>query len=229
MAKLLEFLNTNSGALSALFSGVVTIATIVYAWLTAKLVHETRQMRQVQTEPRIQVTYRVSEEWINFLDISIRNIGLAPAYEIQFSVRGETSLPGTQELLDRLMKLSSFKNGLAYLGPREQYISFWTSLVEGDQSKVESRLVVDCSYRSAAGATYRHPCIVDLSELKGSSRLGEPPLLKMAKHIEAMAKDIHQMTTGFGKAKVDVYTQSDRDDERAKPKTRFQAEKQGGE
>jgi hypothetical protein len=46
--------------------------------------------------------------------------------------------------------------------------------------------------------------------------------------MEALAKDVHLVTSGFGKAKVDVYTQADRDDERAKLDARFRAEKQGG-
>lgn len=225
MTDLLDTLNKNSGALSAVFSGVVTVATVIYAWLTAKLVQETRQMRQVQTEPRIQVTYRVSEHWINLLDVSVRNIGLGPAHDIQFKVRGETDLPGTKELVEKLMKLACFQRGLAYLGPSEEYFSFWVSLVEGDQTKVESRVVVEAAYRSATGVLYQHDCVIDLSELKGSSRLGEPPLLKIAKHIEAMAKDIHNVTAGNQRAKVDVHTKADRDEERARLEERFNAER----
>ncbi len=180
-------------------------------------------MRQVQTEPRIQVTYRVSEHWINFLDISVRNIGLGPAHNIQLSVRGETDVPGTTELIDRLLKLSPFQKGLAYLGPNEEYLSFWTSLVDGHASKVDSRLLVDASYRSVTGVSYQHTCVIDLSDLKGSSRLGEPPLMKIAKHVEAMAKDVHNVTTGFKKAKVDVYSKADREEERAKLDERLKA------
>lgn len=229
MTDFLDLLNKNSGALSAVFSGVVTVATVIYAWLTAKLVQETRQMRQVQTEPRIQVTYRVSEHWINFLDISVRNIGLGPAHDIQFKVRGETDLPGTQEVIDKLMKLSCFQRGLAYLGPKEEYYSFWTSLVEGDQSKVGSRLVVHATYRSGTGMLYQHDCVVDLSELKGSSRLGEPPLLKIAKHIEELAKDIHKVTASNQRLNVDAYAKADRDEERAKLEEQFRATRKAAE
>lgn len=56
MGDLLAFLNANSGALNVIFTGVVTIATAVYAVLTWKLVSETRQMREVQTEPKIEIT-----------------------------------------------------------------------------------------------------------------------------------------------------------------------------
>jgi hypothetical protein len=222
MSDILDVLNKNSGALSAVFSGVVTVATVIYAWLTAKLVQETRQMRQVQTEPRIQVTYRVSDHWINFLDISVRNIGLGPAHDISFVVHGETDVPGTKELVGRLLQLATFKKGLAYLGPNEEYLSFWTSLVEGDQTKVDSRLRVEVSYRSSTGTRYRHDCILDLSDLKGSSRLGEPPLLTIAQKLKSVAEDVHHIATGFHRPKVDVFTADDRVQERAQLEERFQ-------
>ena len=155
----------------------------------------------------------------------MRNIGLGPAHDIQFKLRGVTDLPGTVELIERLMKLACFQNGLAYLGPNEEYLSFWTSLVEGNQSKVDSRLIVDVTYRSFTGTIYRHDCIIDLSDLKGSSRLGEPPILTIAKHVETLAKDIHNITTGFQKTKVDVYTRADRDEERAQLEERLQAQR----
>jgi len=221
MSNLFDQLNTNAGALSALFSGVVTVATVVYAWLTANLVEETRQMRQVQTEPRIQVTYRVSEQWINFLDISIRNIGLGPAYDITFAIRSETESTGATELLARLNQLASFSRGLVYLGPAQEFSSFWTSLVEGDSSKVDSRIVITCTYRSVTSARYMHDCVIDLSELKGSSRIGEPPLQKLAKQVEQLSKDVRHISQG--RIKVDMYTAQDRDSERKLAEERIQA------
>jgi hypothetical protein len=56
MDALFEFLNKNSGALSVLFSAAVTVATVVYAILTWKLVRETMLLREAQTEPRIEIT-----------------------------------------------------------------------------------------------------------------------------------------------------------------------------
>ncbi len=221
MSDLFQSLNANSGALSALFSGVVTVATVVYAWLTARLVQETRQMRQVQTEPRVQVTYRVSETWINFLDISIKNIGLGPAYDITFSIKSQTESKGAAELLQRLSQLASFSRGLTYLGPAQEFSSFWTSLVEGDSSKVDSRFVITCAYRSVTGANYKHDCIVDLSELKGSSRIGDPPLQQIAKYVEQLSKDVSKISKG--RLDVDVHTSGDRDNERRLGEERMQA------
>lgn len=56
MSETLKFLNENSGALTVIFTAVVTVATAVYAVLTWKLVAETRLMREVQTEPKIEIS-----------------------------------------------------------------------------------------------------------------------------------------------------------------------------
>lgn len=227
MSEIFDYLNKNSGALSAIFSAVVTGATVVYAWLTARLVEETRQMRQAQTEPRIQVTYRVRDEWINLLDISVRNIGLGPAYDVRFKVHTETTdTDGSSELVKGLLKLACFKNGLSYLGPSQEYFSYWTNIADGESSKVDCRIIISCSYRSVTNAQYKHDCIVDLSELKGSSRIGEPPLHKIAKHIEKIEKDLHNIATGYGgRLKVDIFDQADRIAERAETEDRFRRAK----
>ncbi len=73
---MLEFLNKNAGALTVIFTAVVTLSTVVYAILTAALVKETRRMRQAQTEPKIEITLRPSDEWINLIRLHLKNIGL---------------------------------------------------------------------------------------------------------------------------------------------------------
>jgi hypothetical protein len=228
MSDLLNSLNKNSGALSAIFSGVVTVATVIYAWLTWKLVDETRKMRWAQTEPRVQVTYRVREEWVNFLDISVKNIGLGPAYEIRLHIREHNEVSGALVLKDALLKLACFKSGLTYLGPGQEYFSFWTSLAEGDATKVDSRLVIECAYKTATGAPHMNEYVIDLSEMKGSSRLGEPPMHKMAKHLEKIEQHMKQAISGYQRLRVDSFSQADRDAERAELEERIRRERESG-
>lgn len=212
----LDQINKNSGALSAIFSGVVTVATVIYAWLTAKLVNETRRMREAQTEPSLQVVYRNREEWINLLDVAVRNIGLGPAYAITFEMHAELKDGDTNDLADSLGKLGCFDKGLAYLGPSQEFTSFWTNLMDGHASKLDTRVFIHCRYRSATGVRYENQCVLDLSELKGISRIGEPPLLKIAKQLESIGKDLNHLTTGFKRLRIDAFSQADRDTESAK-------------
>lgn len=211
----IDEINKNAGFIGLVFSAVVTIATVVTAWLNARLVGETRRMREAQTEPHIQVTYRIRDEWINLLDIAIRNIGLGPAYDISFSLRSETVGELKNDLVDSLEKLSCFSKGLTYLGPDQVFSSFWTSLIEGQASKLDTRVHITCRYRNATGVRYEVPCVLDLSELKGISRIGEPPLFKISKQLESIAKNVDHFASGYKRLRVDGYTQADRDAENA--------------
>jgi hypothetical protein len=209
----IDEINKNAGLIGLVFSLVVTVATVVTAWLNARLVSETRRMREAQTEPHIQVTYKIREEWISLLDVAIRNIGLGPAYDISFELRAETDDEERNDLIESLQQLNCFSKGLSYLGPDQDFSSFWTSLTESHESKLGTRVHVTCRYRNATGARYEMPCVLDLSELKGVRRIGEPALLKISKQIESIAKNIDHFASGFKRLKVDGYSQVDREAE----------------
>ena len=211
----IDEINKNAGLIGLVFSLVVTVATVVTVWLNARLVSETRRMREAQTEPHIQVTYKIRDEWINLLDVSIRNIGLGPAYDISFELRAEPSDEDKNDLVDSLEKLNCFSKGLGYLGPDQEFSSFWTSLTEGHASKLGTRIHVMCCYRNATGVRYAMPCVLDLSELRGISRIGESPLFKISKQLESIAKNVDHFASGFKRLRVDGYTQVDRDAENA--------------
>jgi hypothetical protein len=132
----LEYLNQNSGAISVIFSAFVALATIVYAILTWKLVSETRKMREAQTEPKISTTIQPSEEWINFIDMIIQNIGLGPAYNIHFKISPDFEY----EKGKFLSELGFVKSGLKYLAPNQKFQFFLTSIVEDFEEKIKSLL-----------------------------------------------------------------------------------------
>ena len=85
LLEIITYLNSISGALTVIFTGVVTIATIAYAVLTWSLVSETKKMREVQTEPRIEITLKPLNFAINIVRLHVRNIGLGPAKNVEFS------------------------------------------------------------------------------------------------------------------------------------------------
>lgn len=76
------------------FTGIVAKSTFVYAVLTWRLVSETKRLRVAQTEPMVSVTYHPREEWINFSDFRIKNVGAGPALEIKFEVEPDFEYVG---------------------------------------------------------------------------------------------------------------------------------------
>ena len=202
---LLEFLNQNSGAFAVVFSAIVAIATIVYAILTWELVSETKKMRESQTEPKVSVTIQPREEWINFIDMVIQNIGLGPAYNIKFEVSPDFEYTKG----GFLSNLGFIKNGLGYLSPNQKLQFFLTSLSENFEVKTKKPFKIKVTYQNSLGKKYEDVYIIDFSQLIGLSQLGEPPLYKIAKNIDDIRKDIHNLSTGFNRLKVIRYTKEE--------------------
>jgi len=214
MTELVNFLNQNSGVISLLFAGVVAASTVVYAWLTARLVSETKRLREAETEPHIEVSYRPRDEWISLIDIVVKNIGGGPAYDLTFTWSANTTNKGSSDLIDSLGNIKGLSTGIAVLGPGQEFFSFWTSMTEHFEEKLQTQVTIRSRYRSASGQTKERQHAIDLSELKGVRRIGEPPLLKIAKNIEKLQGDLHKVATGFQKLKVDVFTSEDRERQR---------------
>lgn len=196
--------------LTVIFSGVVASATVVYAILTWKLVSETRRMREAQTEPKVSVCIQPREEWINFIDLVIQNIGLGPAYDIKFKIS-----PDFEYAKDRfLSELGFMKNGISYLAPNQKIQFFLTNMIENFEEKMEKSFQVTITYKNSIGKTYEDKYPIDFSQFIGLTQLGEPPLYKIAKNIESIQKDIHYLSTGFHKMKVIRYTKEDVEEEK---------------
>lgn len=214
MDDLLKFLNDNSGALSVIFSAVVTLATAVYAVLTWQLVSETRRMRKVQTEPKLEITLRSVDEAIHIQRLHVRNIGLGPALQISFSPKVLAGGDGGKALLDELTETNFFRTGISYLGPGEERYSHYTQMHENHDAKVASVLAFDVSYRSATNQIYSETLVIDMSERKGSYQLGKPHLYSIAQSLEKLQKDIGHVVSGFKRIRADVYSSDDRDAEK---------------
>jgi len=190
---LLEFLNENSGVFSVVFSAVVSIATVVYAILTWKLVSEARKMRETYTEPKVSVVVQPREEWIYFIDMIIQNVGLGPAYKIHFNIT-----PNFEYAPEKfLSELGFVKSGLSYLAPSQKLRFFLTSMLENFEEKISKPFEVRITYQNTIGKKYKDVYKIDFSQFVGLSKLGEPALYKIAKNIEEIKRDINHLSTGF--------------------------------
>lgn len=197
-----------------LFTAVVTFSTVVYAFLTARLASETRRMRQAQTDPRIEVIVKPREEWINFLNLYVRNIGMGPAFDLTFEFHADASPEGAEMLIQDFTESAFLKNGLRYLGPGQEAESNVSAIHEGFNEKIEAVVRVVVRYRNASGRQIQETFRLDFSEFRGLSRLGKPHLYAMAQSLEKIQKYIGHIASGSRKLRVDVFTEEDRTKER---------------
>jgi hypothetical protein len=214
VAEFLNFLNTNSGAFSTIFSGIVMLATVVYAVLTKSLVKETRHMRELQTEPRIEVIAFPKEEFVNIITLRVKNIGLGPAFDVCFHLEGESQTDGEKDLIQDFSRSQFLMTGLRYLGPGQELQTGFTQMTENYSGKIKARLVVEVAYNSTTGKSYKDKIPVCFEEFEGYGSLGKPHLYAIAQSLEKVEKSLDHLATGFKRLKVDTYSEKDRHKER---------------
>jgi len=180
-----------SESVGLLFSAIVTFSTLVGSGLAVLLLRETRKMRQAQTDPKIDVSYEVREEFIAHVDVVVRNIGLGGAYDVRFEAAPVTDDHETRALLAELFQINFVRSGLRYLSPGQQARSFLTNVSEDYRRKLNCAFKITVSYRNDKGRDFDDDYCIDFSELIGLRRVGEPPLHKMAKSLEALQQDVH--------------------------------------
>lgn len=209
-----NFLNQNAGVLSTVFSGIVMLATVVYATLTASLVKETRRMREAQTEPKMEVTASPREEFVNIITLHVKNIGLGPAYNLRFKLRGESHTPGENDLIGDFSRSQFLSKGLRYLGPGQELQSGYTQMAKNFAEKIKARLTVEVTYSGATGKSYTDEIPIHFEEFEGYGAIGTPHIYSIAKSLEKIERNIDHLTTGFRRLRVDTYSNEDRDRER---------------
>jgi hypothetical protein len=213
MDTLFEFLNKNSGALSVLFSAAVTVATVVYAILTWKLVTETRLLREAQTEPRIEITAQPFETAFSLLRLQVRNTGMGPARRLRFRIKVISGGESALSMLNELTKPNFFEKGLEYFGPGQERFSAFTNMAVDFNAKVAAVFEVWIRYESATGQRYEETAVIDMAEWKGAQQLGTPSIYKIEKSIEIIQRDVGHFASGFRRLGIDIYSQDDRDRE----------------
>lgn len=199
--------------LLAIFSGAVAISTVVYAILTWKLVSETRKVREVQSEPKLLVTLESTDFAINIVRLCIKNIGLGPAKNIHFRPKVTSGDSAAENLLKEFTKPNFFRLGINHLGPGQSVYSGFSSMLENHDQKISSQFLFRVKYDGPIRKNYSEEFAVDMSELSGTSRLGEPYLNSITKSLEKIETQVRHIATGFNRIKVDVYSSEDRQTE----------------
>jgi len=210
---MLSFLNQNSGVFLVIFSFFVTVATIMYAVLTGKLVSETKKMRESQTEPNVFMSIQSKEEYIGLADLIIQNIGLGAAYNLKFEVEPDFELSKGY----RLSEIPIIKQGIRSMPLNRKISCFLTSLVgrADELEKIKIRAVI--KYENILKKPFQQEYILDFAELYGIRRVGVPALQEIAKNIEKIQEDIHDlMTASYPRISVITYTKKDMEEEHLK-------------
>ena len=190
------------------FAATVAGSTVVYAFLTWKLVSEIRSMRRAQTDPRVSVHAEANElAGGGRVDLIIRNEGQGAAEEIHFYFEGDPTYFNHERPFDELPVI---RNGLKYLGPQQEFKIILGWLI-GDtyQRAIKQPWTFKLRYKNVTGDQTMDTYVIDFSQFAGLM-IGSPsPLKEIEKHLGAMQKDLHFVTTGFSKLHVLTQTKDE--------------------
>jgi hypothetical protein len=201
---IVKFLNANAGVIQLLFSAMVAGATVVYAVLTWRLVSETVRMRKAQTDAKVTMSIRPMTGHIHFVELSVKNDGVGPAYDVDLAIRMEPGSEGDQRVLDFIGKLGFVQRGIPYMSAGQEISTFLASILEDFELKMATALRADVTYRTAAGEHMSDSYLLDFSVFRGITYVGDPPLESLADSLKDLKKDIHDLASGWHKLEVVV-------------------------
>ena len=181
----IKFLNEHAGVLSSLFSLVVAVSTVFYVILTRSLVKETKKLRKAQMEPMISIYLEPREEYLNWIELVVENIGAGPAFEVRFELKDDMKCFGNKDL-------SSFgfaKNGIRYLGANQCYRIFIADMTDDFNGKLQIKIPIRVIYKGTEKREIVRDYVLDFSQFEGLNQLGIPPLHQIADSLKIIADD----------------------------------------
>lgn len=209
MINTFAWLNNYSGAVNALLMCVLIIVTAVYVYLTWRLVRENIALREDATRPLLAINTSLHEAHIHIINLLIQNVGGGAAHHIRL----RTLKPFTVDRNERLDEMGPFKKGITYLGPHQRHEFFLVNAIGNLDELKKQSLQIEAEYSDDVGKRYQKTFAIDFGELEGISRVGTPPLFKVAESIERLEKSFASLLNGMRKLPVLAYSLEDRDRE----------------
>lgn len=179
--------------LQIIFSGVVACSTIVYAFLTWRLVSETRKTRQFQQTPDINIRLEVSEADASSLFIIFENNGLGVAKDVKFDI-----LDDFKQYDHDYYKLSNkgiVKNGLPYFYSHQIFRYYLTDTSQNSEQKETDYIDVKALYTDTIGRSYDKLFRLHIADIAGETRMS-PPETYIGR-VSYYLKDIREILKKF--------------------------------
>jgi hypothetical protein len=192
--------------ITLIFSGVVTISTVIYAVLTWRLTSETIKMRKAQTEPQVSIYLQPCQAAFHFFDIVVRNIGAGPAYDVRFQILQEFDVKQGR----KLSEVDFIKEGINYMPPNYSITSFLFGVLGQYKEIIDKSLKITVSYKNSERKETIEIIEINMSQFKGRQKLGDDPANTIAESLKKIQIDINNLSSGFHHLRVDTYTSEDR-------------------
>ena len=83
---IIEWLNGNHGAVTAIATFIIAISAIVSVWISKQLATENRLLRKASTEPEVAAFLRADSRVKRARNLVLANVGQGPAKNVMFNI-----------------------------------------------------------------------------------------------------------------------------------------------
>lgn len=154
------------------------------------------------SEPDIVLSCFPHEAYINFLFLTIENLGGGKASRISFTLNRDSA-----EGEIRIQELGLIRNGLGFLGPHQRVVTYFANLTDIEALK-DRPLEINVKFYSTGGQEYKNTFIIDYSQFEGLSSIGKPPIYELAEYVKTLT-NIMRSVESNGKINVVRLTPED--------------------
>lgn len=200
---MIEWLNTNGPAITALATVILTATTIVYAWLTGILAIENRRLRKAGTEPEVIAYLFPDVRHVNILHMVVANVGKGAAKNVSiefeadaedFALHGVTHRPGVRRPI------------VSFLPQDERLFHFFGNAMDMFNPSAPKDFFVHIHYEDIGGRPRSGRFKASVADFEGFIRIGDPPEYTAAEALKAIKEEISQWGSGFKRLKIETIT-----------------------
>ncbi|MDP2890510.1 MAG: hypothetical protein Q8P34_16280 [Bacteroidota bacterium] len=157
-------------SITLIFTGVVTICTAIYSYLTYKLVRETRLSREFHLEAHM-IAYLVNgDSSPDIVSLVVRNIGNGIAKNLQFKIIRDISYPACT----KLKQIGIFKKTLDLFPPNHENKYILMSLQEQFNEKTEDYVEFELTYDDAITKGKKKIFRLEFNDIEGFGKITPP-------------------------------------------------------
>ena len=208
--QIIQWSNANQGFLSGCLTLVYVLATIWLVWLAHRQISLANTLERSRTRPFVLFDLVLDR---HFVFATVKNSGQTPALDVRI-----TTTPNVQCLLggenthpaqERSTEIAFIARGIAMLAPQRSITALMGHWARVKAAHPQLRFEGTVSYRSADGTAYSEPFVADLSAQDGLLYLGTKTIEDVAKQLEAVARTLDHISTGFHRPLIRTMTQAE--------------------
>lgn len=185
---IIEWLNTNSGA-------IIGIAIVLLVGVISYYVYLTWRLLKANNTPEIAISLRCHGVHVSLVMLCVENIGTGAARNLRFVTK-----PSSIPCLDiPFEKIGFLKGGIAYFEPGRKIEQFLVNVIDKYDELKQIPLEITVKYKDVVDREHERTFHLDFSENEGFSHIGRPPLFEIAEATKKLQEDVNSIATGARK------------------------------